>query len=134
MCLCAALLWPAAGSGQSAKDTTAVQNVISSLPLNQLKGISLYSANTEVTSNVPLGKFESSSTSFMLATPPPPPKGKSRKLPRFGVQFTSGTLGFGAQDAPAVLHFANVRVVLNSFIYNFLHFGKDRPSYTVLLQ
>lgn len=130
MCLCAALLWPAAGSGQSAKDTTAVQNVISSLPLNQLKGISLYNANTEVTSTVPLGKFESSSTSFMLATPPPPPKGKSRKLPRFGVQFTSGTLGFGGQAATAVLHRANVRVGFNYFTYNFPHFGKDGATYT----
>lgn len=130
MCLCAALLWPAAGSGQSTNDTIAAQNVISSLPLNQLKGISLYNANTEVTSTVPLGKFESSSTSFMLATPPPPPKGKSRKLPRFGVQFTSGTLGFGGQAATAVLHRANVRVGFNYFTYNFPHFGKDGATYT----
>lgn len=130
LCFLVFLLLPGGSFGQSANDAFTAQNVISSLPLTRFAGVSLLNDNSAITNPAPLGTFESSSTSLMLATPPPAPKGRRQKLPRFGVQFTSGTLGFGGQAATAVLHRANVRVGFNYFTYNFPHFGKDGATYT----
>jgi hypothetical protein len=129
LCLSAVLLFPISSFGQSTNDTITAQDVISSLPLSQFKGISLLNSDFAITSPQPLGKFESSSMALMLATPPPAPRGENRKLPRFGVQFTSGTLGFGGQAATAVLRRANVRVGFNYFSYSLPTFNKDGSSY-----
>lgn len=129
LCLSVILLLPASTSAQTTNDTVSVQNVISSLPVNQFSEVNVLNFRSATRNSVPLSESESSSASPTLAAPPAPPKGKSRKLPRLGIQFTTGFLGFGGQVATSVFRRANVRVGFNYFSYTLPTFHKDNASY-----
>ena len=130
LCLCVALLLPISSLGQSADDGVKAQGGIASFRMSDFRQVSLLSANFPMSSTELLSETESSSASPALAGPPPAPSARRRRLPRFGVAFTGGTLGFGGQAATAVLHRANVRVGFNYFSYNLPTFNKDGASYT----
>lgn len=129
LCFTLSLLLPPSSSAQTANDTVSAQNVISSLPLSQFSEVNVLNFRSATSSSAPLGKSESSSASPTLAAPPAPPAGRNRKLPRFGVQFTTGFLGFGGQAATSVFRRANVRVGFNYFSYTLPTFHKDNASY-----
>jgi hypothetical protein len=130
LCLCAALLFPFASFGQLADDANAAPSAVPSCLANDFSRITLVNTDFSSPASQPLGKFESSSARPDLASPPPPPPKRKQPLPRLGVAFSAGTLGFGVQAATAVLHRANVRVGFNFFNYNLPTFNKDGTKYT----
>jgi hypothetical protein len=127
--VCAVGLFAVSSYAQSANSSTASPSYTASTASSDFGGFPLISSYSAPATSQPLAGFESSSSASTLATPPPAPRGKKQKLPRLGVAFSMGTLGFGGQAATAVLRRANVRVGFNYFNYNFPTFNKDGASY-----